>query len=389
MQIKSYLKFFSERFARAVLGGIAFFVPVKRNRVLFYSFTGHQYTCSPKYISEYIGSHYGDKVEIIWAFRDIKSQALVPEYVKCVRYQSFSFFYYHMSSKIIVSNIYPFHLINKKKNQIMIDTWHGGGAYKVAGNDYDSGTPKIIRDDTVNFNKKNISTFVSSSRLFTDYFVHGGMCFDGKVINAGLPRNDIFFFDERRQDQIREKVYKMLGLNEGINLILYAPTWRSEDETSNFEFDAHALEAAAAERFGGEWRTLVRMHMYTRTHISGDVVDAQSYPDMQELLLACGILISDYSSSIWDYSMTGKPCFLYAYDVNKYEGKRAFYVDINEWGFPLCPTMGSLVDAIKNFDEQDFKAKMQYHHQLLGGYDDGHACEKVSDYIIEILGESI
>lgn len=382
---QSHLKYCIEVISRSAMKFFAHFVPIKKNRILFYSFTGNQYSCSPKYISEYLYYNCRDEVEIVWAFRDLRLQSLLPDNIKCVKYQSIKFFYYHLSAKIIISNIYPFHLIPTRKGQLMIDTWHGGGAYKVAGFDYVEGN-KYLRE-SIEYYKDNIDVFISSSRLFTEYFIHNGLRYTGTVLTCGLPRNDVFFFDEERQSQIRKRVYSTLGIDTEYQLILYAPTWRGEDASVGCEFDARGLEMAACKRFGGKWKTLTRMHMYTTDKTFGDAIVAKTYPDMQELLVACNILITDYSSSIWDYSLTGKPCFLYTYDLKQYERKRAFYVDIEKWGFSLCPTMKTLIEAIEDFDEQEFKSRMLYHYNLLGGYDDGHASEKVASFIKRYIGE--
>ena len=375
------LKLFYKDIARIVFQIIGAVVPVKSNRILFYSFTGSQYSCSPKYISEYINSNFPNQFELVWAFR--KNNVNRPTYCKCIKYQSLSFFYYHLSAKYIISNIYPYHLIGTKKNQIMIDTWHGGGAYKVSGFDFANGDEKSV-DKRIGFYRDNISVFLSSSELFTKYFIRGGMRFSGKVLASGLPRNDIFFWEPSKQEHIREKVYNRLHISHQCKLFLYAPTWRSEEDSKDFLFDTAVLKRALSERFGGEWKILVRMHMYTSTHITGDVIDVKNYPDMQELLLASDMLVSDYSSAIWDYSLTRKACFLYAYDLDKYVEGRSFYVDIDQWGFPICRTFEDLIHEIKTYDAKEFAIKMQRHYDMLKGYDTGHACETVVNYIVKM-----
>lgn len=378
--MKKAAKLLCEDIARMIFKILGCMIPVKKNRILFYSFTGTQYSCSPKYISEYLNENFHGNFEIIWAFRNAPEHG--PSYAKTVKYQSIPFFYYHLSSKFIVSNIYPYHLIGTKKNQIMLDTWHGGGAYKVAGFDFANGDQKSL-EKRIGFYQKNITAFISSSDAFTKYFIRGGMRFNGKVIAAGLPRNDIFFLTESKKESIREKVYRDLGIEEKYRLLLYAPTWRSEEDNEGFVLDTDRLKSALKNRFGGEWKILIRMHMYTSTVISGDVVDAQKYPDMQELLLASDVLVSDYSSSIWDYSLTAKPCFLYTYDLDKYQSERSFYIDISKWGFPICKNFEELLFAIEHFDKVDFEKKMKKHFEMLGGYDCGEACRIVSEYIVK------
>ena len=104
---------------------------------------------------------------------------------------------------------------------------------------------------------------------------------------------------------------------------------------------------------------------------------------MQDLLLVCDILITDYSSSIWDYSFTYKPCFLYTTDLEQYTSERGFGRDIYTWGFPVCKNDEELYQAIINFDEDDFRMKMQKHHDDLGSYENGNATQYVCEYLIK------
>lgn len=376
-------KWIFEGIFQQIFGIVGKFIPVKRNRILFYSFTGNQYSCSPKYISDYINEYYPEKYEIIWAFRNTDMQDL-PTYAKIVKYQTILFFYYHLSAKAIVSNIYPYHLIGTKKDQIMLDTWHGGGAYKVAGFDFANGDKKSSIK-ILSFYQQNINAFVSSSELFTKFFIRKGMRFNGTVIPAGLPRNDIFFWEQEKKEAIIQKVYTKLNIPREYKLFLYAPTWRNEEDSSGFQFDTKKLKAALSTRFGGKWKILVRMHIFTSTNIVGDVIDVKDYPDMQELLLACELLVSDYSSSIWDYSLTGKPCLLYTYDLDKYTSGRGFYVDIEQWGFPLCKTFEELTNEILHFDTKRFRQNMKNHYEMLGGFDQGDACEKTVEYLTKSM----
>ena len=86
---------------------------------------------------------------------------------------------------------------------------------------------------------------------------------------------------------------------------------------------------------------------------------------------------------IWDFSFTYRPCFLYTPDLAQYERERGFDIDIHEWGFPVCESSDDLTNAICNFDADDFKKKMERHHEVLGSFENGHACEAVAQIIEE------
>lgn len=381
MTSQSKIKFITETVLRKVFNIFSAFVPVKKNRIMMYSYSGEQYSCCPRAIFEYLQEHDPDKYEVIWAFRKNASISEKPENAKIVTYQSLKFLYLYSSSRFIITNIFPYHLLRTKSNQKLIDTWHGGGAYKVAGFDVEKYPSKITRTN-MEFNSNNISLFLSSSEQFTNYFIRGGMHYKGEVLNSGLPRNDLFFSPLSQLKTIRERVCKKLNIDSKRKICLYAPTWRGTEEPERLEFDVPALQKALEKRFGGTWQIVSRMHRLTKNKLQGNVIDACDYPDMQELLIAADCLISDYSSAIWDYCLTKKPCFLYAYDMNTYLTKeRRMYIPMEKWEFPICRSFNEILSAIRSFDEADFQLCMQHHYELLGGYDNGTACQQIAAYL--------
>ena len=110
------------------------------------------------------------------------------------------------------------------------------------------------------------------------------------------------------------------------------------------------------EENGEKWYVLYRAHRYSEDDSAGldpeCSADVTDYPDMQELLAAADMLITDYSSCIWDYSFLYRPCFLYTPDLREYLAKTGFYVDIHEWPFPICENMEDLEKQIRSFDER-------------------------------------
>jgi len=115
---------------------------------------------------------------------------------------------------------------------------------------------------------------------------------------------------------------------------------------------------------------------------AANYIDASNYPDMQELLYAADVLITDYSSSMWDFSLTRRPCFLYATDLNYYDLDRGFYSDIHTWPYPLAESNSALIKNIKQFNNDQYQKNIQKHWDALGSYESGHACETVANYIL-------
>ena len=171
---------------------------------------------------------------------------------------------------------------------------------------------------------------------------------------------------------------------------MYAPTFRKDNSLECYNIDYRRLVASLADRFGGNWQVLLRLHPhlqnYSKQLVDKDrfIYDVTGYDDIQELLFVSDCVISDYSSLIFDYSLTERPCFLYASDLKEYTSKdRALYFNILELPFPLSTNNDELNRLIQVYDESIYKQKLQSFHQIIGSYETGHACQKVVDYIIE------
>ena len=204
-----------------------------------------------------------------------------------------------------------------------------------------------------------------------------------------MPRNDIII--NNTDDNIL-KIKKAIGIEQRIHTVLYAPTVR---EINDMEFEQIKFEkilSCLKERFGGKWKVLLRAHLGTLAGAGGGIskffgntdlcIDVSNYSDMQELLCIADALITDYSSSIWDYSFTENPCFLYVPDLDEYISKqRGFYIDIYQWGFPIARSNSELAENITKFNEQSYKKKIENHHAMFDNYENGHATEAVIDYI--------
>ena len=224
--------------------------------------------------------------------------------------------------------------------------------------------------------------FVSSGAFFSREVARGQYAFTGTLLECGMPRNDRLVRNDARE---RARIREGLGLGAADALVLYAPTWRDfAGEAQNL--DVAAVRAAVAGRFGKNVTMAVRGHYFSGFASEDFDRSLNGCRDMQGLLLACDVVITDYSSLIWDYSFTYRPCFLYTPDLDQYEADRGFDVDIHEWGFPVCETTEQLVSAIESFDEAAFRRRMEHHHEALGSFETGHACEAVARVINEHCG---
>ena len=130
---KSYFEYAGIILLRNMLNVLNIF-PIKRNRIVFYSFNGKQYSCNPRRISEYLAKDKNNDYQLIWAFKQPeKFRDLLPEGVKAVRYRSLKYYYYAKTSKIVIFNVQGYGELARRKNQTFIQTWHASNGYKKVG----------------------------------------------------------------------------------------------------------------------------------------------------------------------------------------------------------------------------------------------------------------
>ena len=356
------------------------FLPVRKNRILFTGLTGgagYDYSCNPKYLYEYMRDHYPKQFEYIWAVSDKKKYAFLEEEdVKLIKHFTPASIPYLLTSGVIVTNgsyapWFPF-----RKKQYVINTWHGGGAYKKVENekpDANWATRKRAR-----FCADNIDLFVASCKKQEEQMIRTTFLYEGEVLRCGTPRNDKLVKNDfaKMKDRVREKYQ----IPQDGKIVLYAPTYRKS--TLPVELDSDQLLACLGEN----WYVFSRYHRYMDDtmgiHIKGEhVIDVMDYPDMQELLAAADMLITDYSSCIWDYSFLKRPCFLFVPDKEEYIKKTGFYVSIDEWPYAQAANMEELFDHIRQYDEAETQLRVEQHLQKLGSYETGECCREVAQKI--------
>lgn len=350
-----------------------------QNLILLESYLGTRLDCNPMAMYVYLREKYPGRYSYVWAaekpefWGDLKKNSDTT----IVAYRSLEHWRCACLANVLITNSPRSNELPSRKSQLQIQTWHGGGCYKRVGTALHKGMP-IARVITRN-QFSRFDYFLSSSQFFSDEVIRGQYGFAGKILEYGMPRNDrLVCSDEPARRLMRER----LGVGDEEYLVLYAPTWRDfsgEPESLHVS----AVREAFERRFRKTVITGVRGHYFSG--FSSDEFDRNfnDERDMQGLLLACDAVITDYSSLIWDFSFTYRPCFLFTPDLAQYERDRGFDVDIHEWGFPVCETTESLVQAIESFDPSDFRKRMERHHELLGSFESGHAREAVARVIEE------
>lgn len=364
--------------------------PIEKGKVMFFTFQG-DYTCNPKYISEEILKRNLPWKQVWVTFKNPERVAeMFPPEVKVVKYNTKEYYDEMSSSQIWIDNAFNFPkgYVTKKSAQTYIQTMHGSLGLKRIG------------ADSVDNEKRNAKGFlcgdltdicISNSSFET--MVYETSFWKGKDIRElGHARNDIFFISDDKIAEIKEKVSDYFRVKPDVHFALYAPTFRNEDEEVEFEeIDFERLKHALEKRFGGKWVILNRAH-HTSVKKKGVksvrlpyVLNANKYPDIQELMMAIDMGITDYSSWICDYVLTYKPGILYTPDLDSYDQNRGFYYPLQETPFPICRDNDELVNNILSFDTEKFKIRTDEFLDARGCIDDGHASEHIVDMMMDII----
>ncbi|MFT4412581.1 CDP-glycerol glycerophosphotransferase family protein [Fredinandcohnia humi] len=359
--------------------------PIKNNKIIFFSYYGSQYGCNPKYISEFILRNCPPETfELVWAFTDVKSKNHI-EGVRKVKIMSLKYFYELCTSKVVITNFRMSDLFIKRKDQFYIQTWHSSLRLKQIEKDAETSLPQQY----VEMAKKDSSQcdlLLSGCRYSTDIFKRA-FWYNGRIFEYGTPRNDLFFNNNFNKNKITNN----LRIPDNHKIVLYAPTFRKNNVLEVYDLEFSRVINALQNKFGGDWTLLIKLHPHLIEKSSelqkGDskVIDVTLYDDIQELLAISDVLISDYSSLIFDYSITNRPCFLYIPDVNKYtKNERNLYFDINDLPFTSAFSNEDMVMKIENFNYELYKSRLHNFLHYIGSFEEGKASEYLLKEITEV-----
>lgn len=364
-------------------------IPIKKNRVLLENNLSHKYADSPKYVAEYLTREYPGKLEIIFSVAEPEKYGNLEKLgIKVVKFNSLRYFVYALTCAVFLTNSGGFSYLPMRKRQYVINTWHGGGAYKKCGTDMYNNTKLFQKDLHLQGNHTN--AFLSTCTRFTEEISRAMLVPKEVFWEIGMPRNDMMIHGN---EALRQAVRQKLGLLEGEKLILFAPTYRKINDNYfkdsiaiSYGVDIHRVCAAMEQRFGGKWRFAIRYHPCVTNRGEMDKTDAMDltdYEDMQELLLAADAMINDFSSSMWDFMLSGRPSFLFAVDLEHYVATTQVYTPVSQWPFPQSVNNDELVKNILEFDEEKYALACKQHYEDLGGCESGQATRLVCQRIYE------
>lgn len=399
------LKRAAKKLALVCYSFLAHVLPVRKRTVVFMSSLGRNYTGNPRAVCEKMAElGLTGRYRCYYIFDEPgRFKAQLPPGVRALKNARLRYYAVMAAAGIWVSDTRFQNYMIKRKKTVYIQTWHGTPLKKL-GLDLDSlhmAGGATLEEYKEAF-RKNAATwdYLLSQNPFSSEVFRRAFDFRGTMLEIGYPRNDRLVRAAREEnlpdgeagfaaaETGREPLRGRLGLPPGRRVMLYAPTWRDDAFYSeeDYRFETELDFGKMQQAFGKEYVLVVKYHYMVREHADwnrypGFVYTAADDVDIAELYLISDLLITDYSSVMFDYSLLKRPMYFFAYDLENYrDALRGFYFDFEEEApGPVVTTTDGLIAAIAAGEacgerRERFCAKYN-------PYDDGHAAEKV----IEIM----
>ena len=342
------------------------------NAVFFESFYGRSVGCNPRAIDRALSAQAPD-VTRYWSVVDLS--VAVPEGAIAVVEGSPEWWRARAAARLLVVNDWLRRRFARKEGQKVLQTWHG--------------TPlKRLALHRPGFDPRRMAAVVKESRrwdvllaqnTYSERILRKAYAFFGRPIWVeGYPRNDALVTGDAAA------IRTALGIRDGERVLLYAPTWRDDR--------AEMVDFVDAEHLAHQTDSVVLVRGHSRTIDTGRdragarVIDVTGYPETAQLLLAADALITDYSSVMFDFSVTGKPMYFLVPDLDHYRGQlRGFYFDLAERApGPLVRTQDELVAALADDGATGrYAEKYAAWRAQFNARDDGHAAERVVARILD------
>lgn len=360
-----------------------YYLPVKKNKIVFLHDFGNGYGDSPKVLAEEI-MRRGLPYDMVWLVNNMNLE--FPHPIRKALMSRIKSVYELATAKAIITTAKSKYYLKKKSTQFFVYIPHGQIGAKYVERQAGDTLSKGYIDGSI-WHSKVSNLFISSSKLHTEEELTW-YWYDGEVMECGLPRNDIFFHYTLEDVQ---DIKKKVGIPDGVKIVLYGPTFRNEPSNDPYAIDTDRVLQTLEQKTGDKWVFLFRAHpnfvWYGKPafEYSDKVMDVTNYPDMQDLLLISDVLISDYSSAMFDFNLMHRPVFLFTKDIEAYQKMRG----LKDWyfkvPFPFCHNNDELVSAIANYNELEYHKKCEEFDKFYGNLETGTAAKQIVDRLQTVM----
>ena len=352
--------------------------------IVFSCSSGKSFSDSPKAIYDaMIKDHRFDDCEIVWDFRNPEKYE-IPRGRK-IKTDTMGYYVTILKARVWITNVSLSRGLDFSGiHTFVFNTWHGSAIKKI-GIDVKTGGGTFASKSS----KKRGDVILGQGSYDVERFSHAYEIQEKDVLPIGLPRNDELVYNNK--ENVINSLKNKLGIPSDKKVILYAPTYRDylKDDKMNSIFDMPFHVDKWEEKLGKEYVLLFRAHpeiiKVTNLGTGTFVKDVSNYNSINELMLVSDILISDYSSIFFDYSILRRPMLCYAYDYDEYNDKRGVYFDIRKElsSEDLC-NEETLINSILNIDYTErIRVTENFRNKYVQEY--GNASRQSLDFIYDVL----
>lgn len=373
-------------------------MPVRHKKVLFESFLGRNVSGNPKYIYKYMNDNgYGNAYKMYWILNDPSIE--VEGCGKVIQRRSIRYYYHMATAGYWIFNTRQDSNIIKREQTTYLQTWHGT-PLKRLGMDMDSvsmATVSNIIDYKREFmnNSRRWDYMLAQNQYSADIFKRC-FAFRKQMLTYGYPANDILY---NASEKDIEKLKEKFNLPTDKKIVLYAPTWRDDNflKKGYYQMKMQLDLDMMKEALGDDTIVLLRMHYLIMNSIDiegyqGFAYDFSGDYDIQELYLVSDVLITDYSSTMFDFANLKRPIIFFTYDIDDYrDSLRGFYFDFEkEAPGPIVKTTAQVISSLQNISSwrKAYKEKEEAFYQKFNHIDDGKAAKRVLDTILAVKEEA-
>ncbi|AQP53107.1 hypothetical protein CBF34_02665 [Vagococcus penaei] len=360
----------------------------KAKLVYFESFHGKQYSDNPRAIYQFMEKNYPD-YQLVWGVTKGYEELFESLHIPYVTRFSIKWFFIMPRAKTWVINTRTPLWLTKPKTTTYLQTWHGTPLKKIGCDIKDVKIPGYTKES---YNQEVAQEaarwdYLIAPNQYSEDIFRQAFHYQGAMLEYGYPRNDELYPSDDQGQQIMA-IKRRLGIPFNQRVVLYAPTWRetethngrSYDFTLNFPFDE------ITDNFTDDLFLLVRMHYLVAKDFDFsdqvNILDVSTGVDMSDLLLVSDLLITDYSSCMFDYSLTNRPIIYYLPDRAEYERElRGFYFDLDHLiPGPIANHRADLLRLLVKFIHYPEKLKTDTYtqfRQLFSERETGHNAELI------------
>lgn len=285
------------------------------------------------------------------------------------------------SATIVLDDYFPLiYPIKLRHGTRLVQVWHAAGALKRVGHSRRGLPGGPTARSRIHHNYTHV--IVSAESVRAHYSEAFGVPME-RVLPLGMPRSDLLF-DREWARATRERVRRGLGVGDSTRLVCFAPTFRGRGQVSAHAVDVVDWEYVSA-RLGDGWQVAVRWHPFTiptAPALPGSILNVSTGFEMNELLTAADVLVTDYSSAIFEFAVLRRPIVFYTPDLEEYGAARGFYRPFDDYAIgPIVDDRDGLVEAIRTADVDE--ARFERFIDEFCGALDGRSTQRI---VAELLG---